>query len=123
LFESVREWKRADTTVAKEKISRETGISGESILWKLFHLYDFDLSNDLVFDLMHIAGLNLFKHYTTKLFNRVASLQDDLLLDEVRKVCAQVNKSRPYELKQGRWPYDPIGRQSVYMAEENQKFI
>jgi len=123
LFESVREWKRADTTVAQEKISRETGISGESILWKLFHLYDFDLSNDLVFDLMHIAGLNLFKHYTAKLFNEVASLQDDLLLDEVRKVCAQVNKSRPYELKQGRWPYDPIGRHSVYMAEENQKFI
>lgn len=61
LFESVREWKRADTTVAKEKISRETGISGESILWKLFHLYNFDLSNDLVFDLMHIAGLNLFE--------------------------------------------------------------
>ena len=97
LFESVREWKRADTTVAKEKISREIGISGKSILWKLFHLYDFDFSNDLVIDLIHIAGLNLFKHYTTKLFNEVTSLQDDLLLDEVRKVCAQVNKSRPYE--------------------------
>jgi hypothetical protein len=66
---------------------------------------------------------NYFTCYTAKLFNEVASLQDDLLLDEVRKVCAQVNKSRPYELKQGRWPYDPIGRQSVYMAEENQKFI
>ena len=70
LFESVCKWKRAGTTVAKEKISRETGISGESILWKLFHLYDFDHSNDLVFDLMHIAGLNLFKHYTSKLLTK-----------------------------------------------------
>lgn len=123
LFQSIRDWKRVDTTVAKEIICRETGMSGESILWNLFHLYDFDLSNDLVFDVMHTASLNLFKHYTTKLFDELASLHDDSLLDEVRKVCVRVSNSRPYELKQGRWPYDPIGRHSTYMAEENQKFI
>ena len=45
-----------------------TGITGESPLWQLYHLYKFDISKDLVYDVMHMAGLNIFKTYIKKLF-------------------------------------------------------
>jgi hypothetical protein len=33
----------------------DSGVTDESKLWCLYHLYKFDLSCDLMFDVMHIA--------------------------------------------------------------------
>jgi hypothetical protein len=48
------EWKRKPSTEEKKRYGRDKGIVGESSLWKLYHMYRFDLSLDLVFDAMHI---------------------------------------------------------------------
>ena len=68
LFQGVREWNvHSDEPKERDRRSRVSGVSGESKLWRLYHLYGFDLSKDMVFDVMHIMGLNLFKNFT-KLF-------------------------------------------------------
>jgi hypothetical protein len=46
-------------------------IAGESPLWKLYHMYRFDLLLDLVFDVMHIGGLNMFKSYISDFFENI----------------------------------------------------
>ena len=44
----------------------------------MFHLYDFDISLDLVFDAIHITNLNLFKKYTKKLFSEMKEVGVDM---------------------------------------------
>jgi len=121
LFATVRQWKQAPTGPAKEMILQEGGISGESILWRLFHLYDFDISLDLVFDVMHITSLNLFKNYISKLFFEMKEV--GVNMKEVKHTCLAVSRVRPYELRQGRWRNNPIDLHTTYMAKENQLFV
>ena len=45
----------------KEKMSREGGFWGVSLLHRLYTLYKFDVIKDLVFDVMHLVPLNLVK--------------------------------------------------------------
>jgi hypothetical protein len=96
-------------------------ISGESLLWQLYHLYDFDISLDLVFDIMHITSLNLFKKYVEKVFLEMVEV--DVNLEDVKNLYSIVSLERPYELRQGRWPNNPVDLHSTYMAEENQHFF
>jgi len=120
LYANVRRWKRASQG-EKEIILQEGGITGESVLWKLFHLYDFDISLDLVFDVMHITSLNLFKTYTTKFF---PELQDTgVQMEQVKSLCDLVSIERPHELRQDRWPKNPVDFHSNFMTEENQLFV
>ena len=61
LWLDVRGWNRLPPhpksafTIHRQKI----GVCGESPLWKLYHLYGLDPSLDLVYDVMHIMGLNI----------------------------------------------------------------
>lgn len=48
------------STVAMEK-SKAIGFTGLSLLNRLSNLYNFDILNDLVFDVMHLVPLNLVK--------------------------------------------------------------
>ena len=121
LYATVRRWKRAPSGPGKEEILQEGGISGESILWRLFHLYDFDISLDLVFDVMHITSLNLFKKYTSKLFSEMKEAGVDM--EEVKQTCLAISRERPYEFRQGRWPNNPNEFHASYMAKENQLFV
>ena len=99
---------------------QRTGVCGESPLWVLYHLYRFDLSVDLVYDVMHIMGLNIFKTYIKNLFTWIG---DDINKQtRVSKMCTAVEESRPRELRGGRWPNDPFEYRNSFMAEENQKF-
>ena len=84
-------------------------------------MYDFDISLDLVFDVMHITSLNLFKNYITKLFSEMREVGVDM--EEVKQTCLAVSRERPYELRQGRWPNSPSDLYTTYMAEENQLFV
>lgn len=96
-------------------------VSRESVLWRLFHLYDFDTSLDLVIDIMHITSLNLFKNYISKLFLEL--IEVGVNMKEVKQLCSMVSNARPYELRQGRWPNSHVNLHTSYMAEENQFFI
>lgn len=54
MWESVGSSKRAATKDKKEKELRETSLCDKSILWKMYHLHGFDISKDLVYDVMHV---------------------------------------------------------------------
>jgi hypothetical protein len=82
---------------SSEQIFQEGGMSGESLLWQLYHLYDFDISLDLVFDIMHIASLNLFKKYVEKLFLEMVEVSVNL--EDVKNLCSIIALERPYELR------------------------
>ena len=48
-----------DRRTVREKLSRETGYTGLSILHRLNSLYGFDVIRDIVFDVMHNLPLNI----------------------------------------------------------------
>ena len=89
--------------------SVESNISGDSKLWRLYYLNKFDLSRDLVYDIMHVANLNLFKNFMIKFFQDIREhSKSDVLLELVEATCTFVTKVCTYELKQGQWPQDPM---------------
>jgi len=125
LYASVHHWRQLKNDIdARTQYSIESGISGDSKLWWLYHLYEFDFSRDLVFDVMYIASLNLFKNYTMKLFQEIEGHQNKhALLEMVTSCCNFVTEARTFELRQGQWPYDPISDHERYTTEEYQHFI
>lgn len=50
-----------ERVTVKERMSRESGFWGVSLLHRLYTLYKFDVIKDLVFDVMHLFPLNLVK--------------------------------------------------------------
>jgi len=87
---------------SRDKHSMESGISGDSQLWRLYYLNGFDLSRDLVYDVMHVLNLNLFKNYIIKFFEDIYQhSKANVLLELIDKTCTNVTKVRPYKLKQG----------------------
>ena len=47
----------------RERLSRESGYTGLSILTRLYKLYGFDVIKDMVFDVMHNLPLNIVGNY------------------------------------------------------------
>ena len=47
----------------RERLSRESGYTGLSILTRLYKLYGFDVIKDMVFDVMHNLPLNIGGNY------------------------------------------------------------
>ena len=125
LFQGVREWNvHSDEPEERDRRSRVSGVSGESKLWRLYHLYGFDLSKDMVFDVMHIMGLNLFKNFTKLFFEDIEKHElKSEIYDVVRSTCKSITEARVGELKQSQWPQNPINDHETYIAEEYQKFI
>ena len=70
MWQDVRGWNRLPPYPKSAFTShgQRSGVCRESPLWVLYHLYGFDLSVDLVYDVMHIMGLNNFKTYIKNLF-------------------------------------------------------
>lgn len=105
--------------VEREEILKSAGLSGESVIWRLYELYSFNLSTDLVYDVMHILSLNLFKKFISSLIK--GSTNDmkraiDVAVTEAFKVA-------PCSIRYGRWPKVPSKYYASFKAEENQKFI
>lgn len=48
-----------DRRTVRERLSRDTGYTGLSILHRLNSLYGFDVIRDIVFDVMHNLPLNI----------------------------------------------------------------
>ena len=55
------EIEQEERTTVKDRMSKESGFLGVSLLHRLHNLYKFDIIKDLVFDVMHLVPLNLVK--------------------------------------------------------------
>ena len=55
------EIEQEERTTVKDRMSKETGFIGVSLLHRLHNLYKFDIIKDLVYDVMHLVPLNLVK--------------------------------------------------------------
>lgn len=93
-----------------------TGLSGESILWRLYDLYGFNLSLDLVYDAMHVLSLNVFSKHIASLM-RALTNEKKKVIDSCVKI---VLKIAPPSIRYGRWPHAPSKYFESFKAEENQ---
>ena len=55
------EIEQEERTTVKDRMSKESGFLGVSLLHRLHKLYKFDVIKVLVFDVMHLVPLNLVK--------------------------------------------------------------
>lgn len=55
------EIEQEERRTVKDRMSKESGFLGVSLLHRLHKLYKFDIIKDLVFDIMHLVPLNLVK--------------------------------------------------------------
>jgi hypothetical protein len=94
---------------------RGYNITSFSKLWRLYFLYGFDISLDLVYDSMHILPLNIFKSFVEHLVQRGLAREMDVALGEI-------TNSRPKNLG-SRWPSGMENRLAFWKAEEYQLFI
>ena len=120
LYENLCKWWKKPEGFQRQEFGKNSGISGESPLWRFYHLYKFDMSLDIVFNVMHTACLQLFKYYTTKLFKKIVRVQ---CTQDVENICVAVQKARPRELRLGRWPYKPIKTHTRYIAKDLKLFV
>lgn len=97
------------------RLRRDHNITSFSKLWRLYFLYGFDLSLDLVYDTMHILPLNIFKSFVEHLVQRGLARQIDVALREITIY-------RPKQLG-SRWPSGMENRLAFWKAEEYQLFI
>lgn len=59
----MKEIAEEDRPTVRERLSRESGYTGLSILHRLQKLYGFDVMKDMVFDVMHNLPLNIVGNY------------------------------------------------------------
>ncbi|MCO5612374.1 hypothetical protein L7F22_066641 [Adiantum nelumboides] len=120
LWHALKMSKRCLTKEKAEDTLRDGGLAGESVLWRLYHLYAFDISKDLVFDVMHILSLNLFQKYIKHLMSSTSTQvkrRIDIAINEVAQAIP-----KPI-LHGGRWPKNASVHFKMFKAEECQKFI
>jgi hypothetical protein len=120
LYESILEWKIKPSSAQRKEYAMMMGISRESPLWRLYRLHGFDILHDLVFDVMYVMCFRVFKNYMLELFRNIISTG---CTTDVEMICDAVAKSRPHELRSGRWPYRAVEMHSCYKAEENKLFM
>lgn len=101
----------------KKVDSRRMCITGVSKLWRLYYLYEFNISLDLVYDVMHILPLCILKKYVCKLKEECHSRGDIL-----EKALVEVSAYRPTDLG-ARWPIGINDRLGYWKAEEYVLFI
>lgn len=122
LHKVVQELKEASTANARTILSNIGGVTGESSLWRLYKLYGFDISRDLVCDVMHILPLNIFKTYVETFITTMGSTGPSAK-DEIEKALKDVTNARRKVGLGDRWPKEPTTRLGYFRAEEYQNFI
>ena len=118
IYAEVRKYRRCGTNIERKEITSPGPISCGSPLWKLYHLYRFDLSKDLVFDTMHILALCVFKKFVEILVLKVFESNKYILEEALERIT----KLRPGDLG-SRWPQNPNSRLGYWKAEEYTLFI
>ena len=91
-LESIQVWRELPEGKEKNLIAREAGISSPSCLWCLYDLYGFDVLHDLVYDIMHILSLCIFKKYVHLL---VKYAEERGLSKDVDEAMTTMRKIRP----------------------------
>lgn len=122
LYQALQDLKEASTAHARTIISNDKGITGESGLWRLYKLYGFDISTDLVCDVMHILSLNIFKTYVEVFITTMGSIGPSAK-DEIEKALKDVTNARRKTGLGDRWPKEPTTRLGYFRAEEYKNFI
>ena len=127
----------AITVTERKRITKETGVTGESIFYRLYDLCGFDPVRDLVIDAMHAIVLNLIK---TELKNHLADLGSNASLPPTERdpkkggilnrfdLQAALKKLEwTVEIKDGRVPtiniYPQAQKLGHWKAEEFSNFI
>lgn len=110
-----------ETLLQKKAIAISTGVTGKTPCWRLFKLYNFNPSTDIIYDPMHILALCIFRKF-------VEFLKKDIETDPEKraaflKALEVVTRRRTTELRGGRWPKDLFSRIGFWKAEEYTKFI
>jgi hypothetical protein len=114
----IRQSERCATNTKRKEITSHGLISGGSPLWKLYHLYRFDILKDLVFDTMHILALCVFKKFVEILVLKVFESNKYILEEALERITIL----RPGDLG-SRWPHNPNSRLGYWKAEEYTLFI
>lgn len=122
LYKALQNLKEASTAHTRTIISNEGGVTGESSLRRLYKLYGFDVSRDLVCDVMHILSLNLFKTYV-EIFIATMGSTGPSAKDEIEKALKDVTEARRKVGLGDRWPKEPTTRLGYFRAEEYKFFI
>lgn len=99
-------------------LTQESGISHKTKALRLFDTFGFCPINDLVFDVMHVLALNLFKTYVENLMHNLSSSEKRIL----EQALAEVTAKKPKALD-GRWPKDPTNRLGYFKAEGYARFM
>jgi hypothetical protein len=63
VFKVSKQWQELPMGREKDEVGRKVGISSQSCLWRLYNLYNFDISHDLTCNVMHTLALCAFKKY------------------------------------------------------------
>ncbi|KAL3696395.1 hypothetical protein R1sor_010471 [Riccia sorocarpa] len=111
---------QSQTATQKRSISKETGVTSDSVAWQFHKMYGFDPSRDLTYDAMHVLALSMFKKYTEILKRDVEN--NPVQRAQFMEALTELTKKRPKVLK-GRWPSDPFTRLGYFKAEEYSKFV
>ena len=111
-------WRQLPEGKEKDLLGREAGISSHSILWRLHALYGFDILRDIVYDVMHILALCIFKKYVHML---VQYGEQHGRAKDIDAALYAVKHCRPQGLG-ARWPRN-ISSLGYYKAEEYQLFV
>ena len=120
MYHYTNSWKEASTDGERLQVSNLGGITGDSPLWRLYHMYGFDISRDLVFDVMHTLSLNVFKKYVETFIERIGHNQSRKT--EIENALNLIGTMRPKGLGQ-RWPKNPTTRLGFFKAEEYKNFV
>ena len=117
-LESIQIWRELPKGKKKNMIAREAGISSSPCLWRLYDLYGFDVLRNLVYDIMHILSLCVFKKYVHLL---VKYAEERGLSKDVDEAMATMRKICPLDVG-ARWPIS-ISSFGYYKAEAYQIFV
>ena len=120
LQKSIKKSKRCPTMEKAEEALRDAGLSRESVLWRLYYAYGFDISKDLVYDVMHVLSLNLFQKYVKKMMLSASPRVKGGVDIAIKKVASSIPKTI---LHAGRWPNNASKHYKIFKAEECEKFI
>ncbi|KAL3690245.1 hypothetical protein R1sor_016554 [Riccia sorocarpa] len=97
-----------------------SGVVSKTRAWRFVDGLGLDLSRDLMFDVMHVLALCLFKKYIELL--RKDTMDSPHRKSALSRATADVTTAKPSSIT-GRWPRDIFTRIGYFKVEECSKFL
>ena len=89
LLEALTNWRYMPKGAERARLERLGGISRHFIMWRLYDLYGFNLSTDLVYDIMHVLALCIFKKYVHLFVKNMTEMERESELEETLHIISQ----------------------------------